>query len=220
MSASATVGASAAPDLPARLPFLDARAKARVVAAVKAFELQTSAELVITVKKHARTYPEVHLLFGCAFALATLLFLLFYPIDFSTNFMPVDTLVGFGVGYGLSRLLPPLHRAAISSSKKRASVEQAAKAAFVDLGVSRTTGRSGVLVYLSLFEEMVAIVTDAGVTPEAKSAAEGVRPLLEAAATRGDVRTFAETLEALGKTFGATMERSADDVNELPDDIA
>src|SRR6187399_847546 len=105
--------AAAAPDLPERLPFLDARAKARAIAAVKAFEAQTSAELVITVKKQVRSYPEVHLLFGTLFAFGTLLFLLFFPLDFSTAFMPVDTMVGFAAGYGLSRLLPPLQRIAL-----------------------------------------------------------------------------------------------------------
>ena len=37
-----------------RVPFLDARAKARVVLAIKAFELQTCAELAVTVKKQVR----------------------------------------------------------------------------------------------------------------------------------------------------------------------
>jgi len=207
-------------ELPARLPFLDARAKARAVAAVKAFEEETCAELVISVKKHARTYPEVHLLYGSVFALLTLLFLLFYPLDFSTTMMPIDTLVGFAVGNVLSRILPPLQLLAIGEAKRRGFVEQAAKATFVDLGVSRTTGRTGVLVYVALFERMVAIVADAGITPEAKSAAESSRAALEAALKSLDIRAFAGTLEALGKTFGETMQRSADDVNELPDEIS
>lgn len=207
-------------DLPARLPFLDARAKARAVAAVKAFEEETCAELVITVKKHARSYPEAHLLFGSMFALATLLFLLFYPLDFSTTMMPIDTLVGFALGNGLSRFLPPLQLLALGEPKRRGAVEQAAKASFVDLGVSRTTGRHGVLVYVALFERIVSVVADAGITPEAKSAAERARGALEAAVKSVDIRAFAETIEALGKTFGETMKRSADDVNELPDDIA
>jgi putative membrane protein len=207
-------------EIPTRLPFLDARAKARAVAAVKAFELETSAELVITVKKHARTYPEVHLLYGSTFALLTLLFLLFYPLDFSTTMMPVDTLVGFALGNGLSRMLPPLQLLAISEGKRRGIVDQAAKAAFVDLGVSKTTGRTGVLVYVALFERMVSVVADAGVTPEAKAAAERARTALEDAVKGVDIRAFAQTLEALGKTFGETMQRSADDVNELPDEIA
>ena len=207
-------------DLPARLPFLDAKAKARAVAAVKAFEAETSAELVITVKKRARAYPEVHLLFGSVFALLTLLFLLSYPIDFSTTMMPVDTLAGFAFGNVLSRILPPLQRLGLSEGKRRSIVEQAAKAAFFDLGVSKTTGRTGVLVYVALFEGVVAVVADAGITPEAKTAAETARVALEAAVNLTDIRAFSETLEALGKTFGATMQRSADDVNELPDEIA
>jgi putative membrane protein len=212
--------AVALPPLPQRLPFLDARAKARAVAAVKAFEAQTSAELVITVKKQVRPYLEAHLLFGATFAFLALLFLLFFPLDFSTTLMPLDTVVAFAAGYGLSHTLPPLQRLALSPAKRRASAEQAAKAAFVDLGVSRTTGRTGVLVYVALFERVVAVVTDAGITPEAKKAAEDARGDLEAALVRVDIQRFAETLEGLGRSFAKTMACAEDDVNELPDDIS
>ena len=220
MSAPAVAPACAVADLPARVPFLDARAKARAVAAVKAFEAQTSAELVITVKKQVRSYPEAHLLFGAVFAFLALLFLLFFPMDFSTTLMPLDTIVAFAVGYGLSRTLPPLQRLTLSSKKRRDAVEQAAKAAFLDLGVSKTTGRTGLLVYVSMFEGMVAVVSDAGITAEARKAAEDARAALEGALERRDIRTFAETLEALGPAFARTMARSEDDVNELADDIA
>jgi putative membrane protein len=206
--------------LPARLPFLDARAKVRAVAAVRAFEAQTSAELVITVKKRVRAYPEAHLLFGALASFAALVFLLFFPIDFSTALMPVDTIVAFGVGFGLSRFLPPLQRLVLPMAKRRETVEQAAKAAFVDLGVSRTTGRTGVLVYVAIFEQQVAIITDVGVTAEASKAAHDARAALEAALVLLDIKAFAGRLEALGAAFSATMVRSADDVNELADDIA
>jgi len=206
--------------LPARVSFLDERAKARAVAAIKAFEAHTSAELVVTVKKHVRSYPEAHLFWGSVFAFAALLFLLFYPMDFSVTFMPLDTFVAFAVGFGLSRILPPLQKLALPASKRRAIVDQAAKAAFVDLGVSRTTARSGVLVYVAAFEGMVAVVADIGVTPEGAAAALEARAALEAALHRLDVASFAATLEALGPRFAATMARSADDVNELPDEVA
>ena len=224
MSAPAVAASTTAPapaaDLPARLPFLDARAKARAVLAIKAFEAQTSAELVVTVKKQVRAYPEVHLFFGAVVAFLTLLFLLFFPIDFSTVLMPVDTIVAFAVGYGLSRMLPPLQRLALSETKRRVIVEQAAKAAFYDLGVSKTTGRTGLLVHVAMFEGLVTLVLDAGITAEARMAAEGSRAALEAALARRDIRTFAETLERLGGVFATTMPRSEDDVNELADDIA
>ena len=206
--------------LPARLPFLDARAKARAVLAIKAFELATSAELVVTVKKSARSYQEAHLLVGATTAFLALLFLLFFPVDFSTALMPVDTIVAFAIGYGLSRFLPPLARLAVTAPKLRHSVDLAAKGAFVDLGVTKTTGRTGVLVYVAVFERMVSIVTDAGVTPEATAAAQGMRSALEAALTAFDMKTFAETLEALGPAFAPTMPHAEDDVNELADEIA
>lgn len=207
-------------ELPPRLSFLDARAKARAVAAVKAFEAHTSAELVITVKKHARSYPEADLRVGLLFGFATLLFLLFYPIDFSTTFMPLDTAVGCAVGFGLSRMLPPLKRLALTKKTRQDAVARAAKAAFFDLGVSKTSGRTGILVYVALFERMVTVVCDAGVTSDASQAAEGARASLDDAVARVDIRAFAEALERLGPAFGVTMPRSDDDVNELSDEVA
>ena len=207
-------------ELPPRLSFLDARAKARAVAAVQAFEAQTSAELVLTVKKQVRAYPEAHLLCGSVLAFGALLFLLFYPMDFDTRMMPVDLLVAFAAGYGLSRFLPPLLRLAVSAQKRRETVERAAKAAFFDLGVGRTTGRTGVLVYLAVLEGMVAVVADSGVTNEARKAADDARASLEAAFVRLDVSAFATVIEGLGASFAPTMARSEDDVNELSDEVA
>jgi putative membrane protein len=206
--------------LPARVSFLEDRAKQRAVEAVRAFESHTSAELVITVKKRARTYREIDVAFGAVFAFLALLFLLFYPLDFDTRMMPVDTLLAFAFGVVFARAVPSLRRLAIPIAKRRAAVEEAAKASFVDLGVTKTTGRTGVLVFVSLFEGVVAIVTDVGVTAEARRAANETRAALEAALARSDVRTFAETLEALGPRFATTMARSADDVNELSDEVA
>ncbi|MDB4935219.1 MAG: hypothetical protein JWP87_2191 [Labilithrix sp.] len=190
------------------------------MAAVQAFESHTSAELVITVKKQVRSYLEAHLLYGSLFAFAALLFLLFFPMDFNVTLMPLDTFLAFAVGFGLSRLLPPLQRLALPEAKRRATVEQAAKASFVDLGISKTTGRTGVLVHVSIFEGIVAIVADVGVTPEAKKALDDARATLEAALVKLDIGSFAATLETLGPKFAQTMARAADDVNELADEVA
>ena len=134
--------------------------------------------------------------------------------------MPVDVVLAFAVGWGLSRGLPPLRKLGTSRTKRRAAVDLAAKAAFVDMGVTRTTGRTGVLVFVALFEGMVGIVTDLGVSAEAKKAAEDARDALEAALVRSNVRAFAESLEGLGPRFAVTMARTTDDVNELSDEVA
>lgn len=209
-----------ATELPPRVPFLDDRAKARAVSAVKTFESHTSAELVVTVKKHARRYPEIDLAIGVVFAFVALLFLLFFPVEFVLESMPLDVLVAGALGVLLARLLPPITRPFVSKKRREEAVRTAAKAAFYDLGVSGTTGRTGVLVYVALFEGDVAIVADRGVTPEAKKAAEDVVETLRKALATSDMRVFAEALEALGPRFAPTMPRAADDVNELPDEIA
>lgn len=218
MTAAAAPSPTPAP-LPAGTSFLDDRAKARAVLAVKAFEEKTSAELVVTVKKRVRVYHEAHRLWGSVFAFAGLLFLLFFPLDFDVMLMPVDTVLAFGIGYGLSRFLAPMERAALGEQKRRESVDQAAKAAFYDLGVSKTTGRTGVLVYVSVLEHVVAVVPDAGITPEARQALVEAKAKLEAALVALDVSSFASTLEALGAAFAPTMARAADDVNELSDEV-
>lgn len=218
MTAAAAPSATPSP-IPAGTSFLDERAKARAVLAVKAFEEKTSAELVITVKKRVRIYHEAHRLWGTVFAFAGLLFLLFFPLDFDVLLMPVDTVLAFGIGYGLSRFLAPMERVALGEQKRREHVELAAKAAFYDLGVSKTTGRTGVLVYVSVFEHVVAVVPDVGITPEAKQALVEAKAKLESALVTLDVATFASTLEALGAAFAPTMARAADDVNELSDEV-
>lgn len=73
---------------------------------------------------------------------------------------------------------------------------------------------------MSLFEGIVAIVADAGVTPEAKKALDEARATLEASLAQLDIGAFATTIEGLGAKFSKTMARSADDVNELSDAAA
>ena len=205
--------------LPNRVAFLDDRAKARAVAAVREFESHTSAELVITVRKQVRSYTESDMVVGALFAFAALMVLLFHPVEFAVNWMPIDVIGAFALGFGLSRAVPPVRKIFVRKSTRREAVNLAAKAAFYDLGITRTTGRTGVLVFVALTEGMVAIVSDTGVTAEAKQAASDTQATLEAAIAHLDIRTFAETLEKLGPVFGETMAHAADDVNELPDEI-
>lgn len=202
------------------LSFLDERAKTRTVEAVKAFEKHTCAELVVSVRRAARAYPEAHLTAGTLTALLALLVLLFAPVDFTVALMPLDVALAFAAGFGLSRFVPALGRLVTSAKTRRASVETAAKVAFLDLGVSHTKGRSGVLVFVSLFERDVAIVFDVGVTQKAREHVEAARAALEAAVARSDVQAFAGALEALGPEVGRTMPCAPDDVNELADEVA
>ncbi|MFO0679459.1 MAG: hypothetical protein U0169_23230 [Polyangiaceae bacterium] len=200
--------------------FFTPEAKARAEAAVRAFESHTSAELVIALRTTSSRYLHAHFGWGSLFAFAGLMVLLFHPEPFSVEMIPVDLVVAYAVGAGLSVALPVLRRMFVLPGRRKSETAKAARALFVDNGITKTTGRTGVLVYLSHFEQRVEVVCDVGVTPDAKRAAETARTHLLQAFVQGDVDRFASELELLGKTFGATMPRSADDVNELSDEVA
>ena len=67
---------------------------------------------------------------------------------------------------------------------------------------------------------MVSVVLDVGV-PEEKLRAEieASRVALEAAVAKGDPTLFVEKMAALGDVLARELPRSADDVNELPDEV-
>jgi putative membrane protein len=93
-------------------------------------------------------------------------------------------------------------------------VLRAARATFVERGVHHTSGRTGILVYISWLEHEIALVPDGAIhIPLASAQAE-----LTTAMWRGGAAVAAR-LEALAPEFAAELPHRDDDINELPDDI-
>ena len=102
----------------------------------------------------------------------------------------------------------------------RESVRTSARATFVDLGVSRTTGRTGMLVYVSMLERRIEVVLDSALD-RALLGPEFSRAIgaLELAVRRGaDFPRFVGALRSLGPILARTLPRLEGDVNELPDE--
>jgi putative membrane protein len=106
------------------------------------------------------------------------------------------------------------------SSTLERNVQTAARGAFYDLGIARTSGRNGILVFVSVFERECVVLPDIGVDPTVfGSAYQNVVDGLRQAIRRRRVPAFRQALESLGPLLGAQMPRAADDVNELPDEV-
>jgi hypothetical protein len=60
----------------------------------------------------------------------------------------------------LSANVAPLRRLLVRQKRLEADVQAAARAEFYALGISRTSGRNGILVFLSTFERCTAVVPD------------------------------------------------------------
>jgi putative membrane protein len=200
--------------------FTDKAAKAEVARAIREIEKATAAEVVVAVRPSSGHYRHTDYLVGFAVSFIALLVFLFDTHEFSIDWMPVDTVIAFALGTYLSASLPPVRRTLTSRPLMRANVRTAARAAFFDLGVGKTAGRTGVLVYVSMFEKGVEVVTDVGVDRAVLGASfTNAVAVLDAALAHGaSFPRFTEALRALGPILSKTMPRRVDDINELPDE--
>lgn len=197
--------------------FFDDAAKTAVRSAIQRVESQTSAELVVTVRRQAGvSYAAADLGLGALAALVTLALLLFVEKEFATSWIPIDVAAAFVVAALACRQTKSLRRLLTPPSRRLEETRRAACAAFHDLGVGRTSGRNGILVLVGVFERKVAVVPDVGVDPALLAPATAA---LEASVAKADLAGFVAALDMIGPALASAMPRREDDVNELPDDM-
>ncbi|HEY4106173.1 MAG TPA: hypothetical protein VGM44_19875 [Polyangiaceae bacterium] len=200
--------------------FFSDEAKRASAASVRAVEAQTSAEVVVAVRKRSGRYGVLAYHFGFGLALFVVLVLLIVPTVYSVEAIALEGVLAFALGSGMAASFDTLRRMLSRPSTLRENVNTAARAAFFDLGISRTSGRSGILVYVSLFERRCVVLTDIGLDPsklEPGFASAG--EALETAVKRRDLSQFQQSLTSFGPLLGRAYPRSADDVNELSDEV-
>jgi putative membrane protein len=201
--------------------FLEPEAKARATDVVRAVEALTAVEVVVAVRRAASRHLATSFAFGAVVALAGFAVMWLSPRVYDVRTMPLDAALAFVLGTLLAAGVPSLRRALTPRALRRKAAERAARRAFLTLGVERTRGRTGLLVYVALFERTVVIEADSGVPAQtlAGSIAE-VRAALELAVRRTDLDGFLAALARLGPSCAAVLPRRADDENELCDHVA
>ncbi len=204
----------------AEADFFREEAKQSTARSVKKVEAETSAEVVVAVRRRSGDYRVAAYHWGFVFGGLVVLYLLVTPEFFAVGDIALDGALGFGFGLALALNVSAVLRLAVREKTLAQYVRDAAHAAFFDLGISRTSGRNGVLVFVSTFEQRALVVTDIGVDTALLGA-----PWLEACAAlthavkRRDLPGFDLALERLGPILATTMPRAHDDVNELPDEV-
>ena len=195
--------------------------KAKVADAVRAVEAVSSAEVVVTVRRRSCRYREADYLCGFVAALLTLVALLYLPQEFALHWMVPDVVLGFALGTLLASRWSALRRLLVPAARMRSAVGRAAKVAFVDLGISRTSGRTGILIYVSALERLVEVVADVGVlgAKPGKAWDEAVARLGGALRTGAAGERLLGALAALGPALRDALPRADNDINELPDEV-
>jgi putative membrane protein len=202
-------------------PFLTDATKQALSGAVRAVESSSSAELVVAVRPSSGYFFHVDLLTGLAVAFAVLAFLLWSPWTFNLAWFVADPLIAGALAAVASSRTPALRRRLTPATVRRRQVETAARSVFVEKRIHRTSGRTGILLYISLLEREAALVVDLGVetvatTESWKEAAAGI----EQAVRRGeDGAAVARRVEALAAVLAPVLVHRDDDVDELADEV-
>jgi putative membrane protein len=201
-------------------PFLTDAAKAALLDAVRAVEARSAAEVVVAVRERSGSYLHADLIAGILAANLVLFYQLFSPWEFSLPLIQVAP-TGVGLLVGLATSITPWARRALTPRRTReAMVRTAARATFVEKGVTATRARTGILVYVAVLERTAEVVADVGVTKAMPAEAwRAATARVEEAAGAGDGLALADAVAALGDGLAAALPRAADDVNELADEV-
>ena len=218
-------------------PILSQADHLRVSNAVAAAERGTAGEIVTLITERSDGFSAVALAWAALVALVELVALAVTP-DFHLAFYerlaggwihgwsPRDlftlTAVLASVAFGgmmLLQTIAGLRFALIPGPIKTRRVHDRALRAFRIGAEQRTTGRTGVLIYLSMRERRAEVLADAAIAGkvEADVWADALEALL-AQVRAGDVAGgMCAAIERVGAVLASHAPRLADDRNELPD---
>jgi len=145
----------------------------RIRQAVAETEAETSAEIVVCVVSESDDYAESRwragVWFGLLGAFLALLWSLVrlrsdpFRFDVYSFSFAVPIVVGAVIGILLVARVPWIRRQFLSEARRQRRVRQHAERSFVVEEVFATEGRTGVLLFVSLFERIVSIVPDVAV---------------------------------------------------------
>lgn len=189
--------------------------------AVSAFESHTSAELVVALHDRSDTYRDADFLTGFICALAGLCVFLFHPAPFRSDYFPLEMTLLFLAGTLFSAWAAPYKRLVLPAKRMDASVKRAARAAFYELGLSKTKSRTGILIFVSAFERRLELVSDIGAAEEklGPAFAEHIQKMRGILRRGESANIFLAALKELGPIVGKTLPRAPDDINELGDEV-
>jgi len=200
--------------------FFSDEAKRGTRASVERAEAKTCAEIVVAVRKSSARYGVLAYHFGLGCSALIVAYLLVAPEEYSAFAIALDAIVAFALGALLAANFDTIKRMLSRRTTLDQNVNRGARAAFFDLGISRTSGRHGVLVYASLFERRCVVLSDIGIEPTRLGPGWfASQKELSDALRRRDLQAFQRAVADLGASLCDAHPRSANDVNELPDEV-
>ena len=192
--------------------------------AVEAAEKKTSGEIVPLVIHASSTYAWVHMF--CA-----AIFLVFFSLAFVVyekhspwppRWQAIFEWQVFGAFLGLLlSYVPFLKRHMIPKNRRDFEVHKRALAEFMEQGLTRTSDRTGVLIYVSLFERQVNILADSGINDKVGPGfwQSQVDTLCLGMAEQRPSEALTKVIAEIGAKLAQNFPPKADDKNELMNEL-
>jgi putative membrane protein len=216
---------------------LSAAEHQRVSEAVARAESGTAGEIVTVLADRSDGYSDVALAWAALIALLVLAAMAFFADgtlalaeqlqggwvhEWSPRQIFTLAALGAAIAFGamvLLQTIPGLRFGLIPAPIKSKRVHDRALHTFRVSAEQRTTGRTGILIYLSMREHRAEVLADAAIATkvDADVWADALEAML-AQVRHGDVAGgMCAAVERIGVVLAQHLPRLADDVNELPD---
>jgi putative membrane protein len=205
----------------------------RVTQAIQQAESTTSAEIIAVVAGSSGRYDRSEDMVGLWFAAAAVVAAwIAYPLPSNDPGSWQTTppawqlvalltagIVGFVVGVLAASRVGWLRRLFAPRSQMSDEVYRSARQVFFDKRVHHTDGSTGVLLYVSLFERMAAVIADQRVLEAlGQSRIDEICRELTTRLHSGDaIDALCETSRSTGRYLALVLPSAAGDVNELED---
>ena len=207
--------------------FSDADRQA-IQAAVREAEARTSGEIVPYVLDRSDEYPSaawkaaaLGALLGPLVALAIHRWTNVWGIPLS-YWIALPAPIGGGLAYLLAVLLPPLRRGLAGDEVLESRARRRAAVAFLEQEVFRTDNRTGILLFVSLFERRVVLLADSGINEKVEQGQwDAITRRLAGEIGHGRPGpAVVEAIRACGELLVKhEVEIRPDDRNELSDEL-
>jgi putative membrane protein len=219
------------------MAFLDEAGHKLVSEAVTAAESATSGEIVTVLAERSDGYTDVALLWAIGAAFTAMSVFAAFPLPFLnawdwaiggwghewSNGELASMVIGLGLVKFLGVLLiqqwQPLKFALIPGPTKTIRVHAQAVRQFKVGADRRTTGRTGVMIYLSMAEHRAEIVADESIAAKVSAEVwgEAMGDMLSHIRKGQIAEGLAVGIRDVGFVLAEHFPRGADDQNELPD---
>lgn len=203
--------------------FLNDQDRERIKVSVEKAEKHTSGEIVPMIVSRSYHYPMSDVIGGFAFAVPLSLIVTYFLGGWlwvghydMLLFLGILTVL-FIFFHQIVKRVGRLKRLFISDREIDEEVKEAAVASFFREGLYRTRDKTGILIFISIFERRVWILADRGINEKVKQEQwdEIVDKIVEGIKNNDQAGVICEAVDKIGRILEEHFPIKADDSNEL-----